>query len=153
MIRKMMRNLYVGRYGEDLVFSRDKKEKNKYRLFSFALRFPFSKPFSYKTRQDIIQLYCELGVDPNAIDKTNLSELKLRAKWLASAANVMICNYLESKEQIYLDEVKKIYADVEVLQLSDNQYDEWFHKMTPDEMDVLDIKNKLKDERKQSTIK
>ena len=125
MIRKIMRNFYIGRYGEDLSFSLEKKNKKDYILCSFVIKRFNPITITKKDRMSIIEYYCNLGASLDSIHYDDLHEMKVRAQNLTTMLLKTIDQYHKTNNKSDYEDLLSIFRDIECLKLSDEQYNEW----------------------------
>ena len=150
MNHKIIGNYFIGKYGEDLVYT-PKKNSRDYLIFkSFVLNYFQPVEVSKEDKEISLKVFCEYGY-PEAIDKKNTQSLKWRANNLSTLFSFVVAEYLKTKKEEHLKDARMILDDLDVLELNEEQYTKWFtnyaHKAFPDENE---FRNKLIKEHKKS---
>ena len=136
MDRKIIGNYFIGKYGEDLVFSPKKFDRDNFTFISFVLNKLHPVEVSKEEKEIILKLYCEYG-NEDEINRDDLKALKARANNLSTLFTFEVSRYLDTKKKEHLENARTILHDLDVLELSEEQYEEWFtnhvHKKLVDE--------------------
>ena len=159
MNREIFKNYFIGKYGEDLVITTKKNNKDYYLFKSFVLNDFRPVEIAKEDKEIILKLYCEYGY-PEAINKEDLKALKWRANNLSTLFTFIVTEYLKTKNEKHLKDAKTILDDLDILELNEEQYLNWFtndvHKTLVDEKNyrnkLIEEHNKLKQATKSKCI-
>ena len=148
MNHKIIGNYFIGRYGEDLIYTPKKNNRDYFIFKSFVLNNFQPVEVSKEDKEISLKLFCEYGY-PEMIDRGNLEALKWRANNLSTLFSFVVTEYLKTKKNEYLKDARQILCDLDVLELNEEQYLKWFvNYIHKDLIDEKKYRNKLINEHK-----